>query len=260
MATTRPSPASRTHESSPPSGYDPSTFPNFAVTVDIVILTIANDELSVLLIQRADAPFAKYWGLPGGFKRPNETLDQAAARELTEETGVTAPRHLAQLHAYGDPERDKRTNVVTIAYLAVVPELGEVVAGGDAINARIWPVAQALHDKTRLAFDHRRILTDAVERARAELEHSSLATAFVAPTFTLSQLRSVYEVVWDTELDPANFRRSLMMGEAPYVEPTGALAAPGPEGGRPPELYRSASTWNSGAPVKRSRRRPDSRS
>ena len=98
-----------------PEGYDAGAYPPFAVTVDIVILTLREDELAVLLVRRSADPFAGLWALPGGFKRPDETLDEAAARELQEETGVAAPDHLAQLRAYGDPERDPRTNLVSVA-------------------------------------------------------------------------------------------------------------------------------------------------
>ena len=103
-----------------------------------------------------------------------------------------------------------------------------------------------------------RILKDAVDRLGAELEHSGLATAFVGPTFTLSELRSVYETVWGAPLDAANFRRSLISADARFVESTGQTAPPGPEGGRPPELFRSTPQWNTGSPVKRTRKRnPD---
>ncbi|MTA14711.1 MAG: NUDIX domain-containing protein, partial [Actinobacteria bacterium] len=103
-----------------PKGYDVRRYPSFAVTVDVVILSIHLDQLSVLLVRRSGDPYAGHWALPGGFKRPDETLDQAAQRELVEETGMHAPDHLRQLGAYGDPGRDPRTNVVSIAYLAVV--------------------------------------------------------------------------------------------------------------------------------------------
>jgi 8-oxo-dGTP diphosphatase len=255
-----------------PAGYDIGDFPPFAVTVDVVILSVVDGELLVLLIQRKDKPFKKAWALPGGFKRPDETLDEAARRELREETGVDAPKHLAQFGAYGDPKRDPRGNVVTVAYLAVTPEVGRIMAGTDASDARLWPVAQVLDaetlenttkqsggntDRIVLAFDHRRILADAVERAAADLESSDLATAFVGPSFTLSELQRVYEAVWADELDTANFRRSLASGpDASYVEPTGALAESGDRGGRPPALFSAGGSWTSdGSPVKRPRKR-----
>ena len=109
----------KTKRGKAPVGYDPSQFPAFAVTVDVVILTMSEGRLHVLLVCRGEAPFEGMWAIPGGFKRPAETLDEAARRELAEETGVDAASLLTQFGAYGDPERDPRMNVVTIAYLAV---------------------------------------------------------------------------------------------------------------------------------------------
>lgn len=250
-ASRRPRPGERA-----PAGYDPTAYPPFAVTVDIVILTLVGDQLSVLLVRRHDEPFAGLWALPGGFKRPDETLDEAARRELHEETGVSAPSHIAQLGAYGDPGRDPRTNVVTVAYLAVVRTVGELLAGSDADAAALWPVADVVNAELELAFDHRRIVTDAVERARRDLEHTSLATAFVGPTFTLSELRTVFETVWETPLDPANFRRALSSPEGAYLEQVGRRSKPGAAGGRPPELFEATEAWRSGPPVKRPKPRP----
>ena len=251
----------------PPDGYDPSAFPSFAVTVDIVILTVIDAQLLVLLVRRKADPFEGAWALPGGFKRPDESLDDAAIRELREETGVQAPRHLAQFGAYGDPGRDPRTNVVTIGYLAVTPDVGEIIAGSDADDARLWPVAEILDGPVDLAFDHERILRDAVDRAADDLDDTDLATAFVGPTFTLSELQTVYEAIWDEQLDPANFRRSLTpptsdptiaaMAAPPediFVEPTGERAPAGPKGGRPAELFRAGRAWTDGSPIKRSRK------
>jgi 8-oxo-dGTP diphosphatase len=239
-----------------PAGYDLAAYPTFAVTVDIVILSVADGELRALLIQRMADPYEGAWALPGGFKQPDETLDQAARRELREETGVAAPGHLAQLGAYGDPGRDPRTNVVTVAYLAVAPTVGSLTAGTDAAAARLWPVDQLLDGTVTLAFDHERILRDAIERTARELEQTGLAPAFLSDTFTLSELQSVYEAVWGDDLDPANFRRSVHDGgDEPYVEPTGERAPAGPKGGRPPKLFRSGPAWQAGSPLRRSHRR-----
>ena len=242
-----------------PEGYNTSAYPSFAVTVDIVILTMREGRLHVLLVERGGEPYAGMWALPGGFKRPDETLDDAAWRELREETGMIAPKHLAQFGAYGDPGRDPRTNVVTVAYLAVTPDPGELRAGTDAAAARLWPVADAVRNLP-LAFDHHQILSDAVDRAAEQLEQTNLATAFVGETFALSELQNVYEELWQTEIDPANFRRSLTSSspaaEKPdnYVEPTGERAKASPRGGRPPELFRAGVAWHGQPPVRRPRR------
>ena len=208
-------------------------YPPFAVTVDVVVWTIVAGRLQVLLIERAHDPYEGAWALPGGFKRPDETLDDAAARELREETGVDAAVYLVQLGAYGDPGRDPRLDVVTVAYRAVVPVIGHArrrrptlatpaVAGRDVLSGRLV-----------LAFDHERILRDALDRTRTDLETTDLATAFVASRFTLSELRTAFEAVWDIELDPANFRRSLLTGRRRVCR-TDRRAQPSGSGRWPP--------------------------
>jgi 8-oxo-dGTP diphosphatase len=233
-----------------PEGYDPKQFPAFAVTVDVVILTMSEGTLHVLLVRRGEAPFQGMWAIPGGFKRPPETLDEAAKRELAEETGVDAASLLTQFGAYGDPERDPRMNVVTIAYLAVLRDVGAIVAGTDAADAALVPVSDVLNGKIGLAFDHLRIVRDAIERVRVELEVSGIATAFVGTTFTMAELRTVYEAIWGVQLDAANFRRSVV-AEDGWVIPTGRRARPGSTGGRPAELYRAGRAWSHGGPIHR---------
>ena len=243
----------KTSDSGGLAGYDPSQFPAFAVTVDVTILTMSDGKLHVLLVRRGEEPFQGMWAIPGGFKRPNETLDEAAQRELHEETGVDAASLLAQFGAYGDPERDPRMNVVTIAYLAVLRDVGEVVAGTDAADAALVPVSDVLNGRMPLAFDHLRIVRDAIDRVRVELEVSGIATAFVGTTFTLAELRAVYEAIWGVQLDAANFRRSIVADEG-WVIPTGRRARPGSSGGRPAELYRAGRAWSHGGPIHRFQR------
>jgi 8-oxo-dGTP diphosphatase len=248
--------ATKTWNGDPPVGYDPSQFPAFAVTVDIVILTMSEGALHVLLVSRGEAPFQGMWAIPGGFKRPNETLDEAAKRELVEETGVDGASLLTQFGAYGDPERDPRLNVVTVAYLAVLRDVGAIVAGSDAAAAALIPVSAVLNGKIDLAFDHLRIVRDAIERVRVELEVTGIATAFVGATFTLAELRAVYEAVWGVQLDAANFRRSVV-AEDGWVVPTGRRARPGSSGGRPAELYRAGRAWSYGSPIHHLQRRDE---
>ena len=235
-----------------PDGYDPTSFPTVAVTVDMVVLTIDCEGLSVVLVERGEDPFKGRFALPGGFVRPNETLDQAACRELAEETGVQAAAHLEQFGAYGDPKRDPRMRVVTVAYLAVMPDVGRLRAGTDATDAQLVPVADLLgpRPRKRLAFDHRRILADGVERARTKLETTSLATAFVGPEFTLSDLRRVYEATWGHRLDPGNFRRKVLSTPG-LVVGTGFTSRPGPGGGKPAETYRRGPAERLNPPLRR---------
>lgn len=211
-----------------------SEHPIFSVTVDLVILTIRDGALAALVVQRGSEPFAGRWALPGGFVEPDETLVEAARRELEEETSVRLEEaRLEQLASYGAPDRDPRGRVVSVAWLAVVPQGTDPTAGSDASEAQ-WRAVDGLLGDTDLAFDHRRILADGVERARAKLEYTALATAFVAPEFTIAALRSVYEVVWGVALDAANFHRKVT--GAGFLEPTGEVVQPGP--GRPAASYR----------------------
>ncbi len=219
-------------------GYDPSRFPAFAVTVDIVILTMSGGRLHVLLVRRGVAPFKGMWAIPGG-------------RELAQETGVDSASLLTQFGAYGDPGRDPRMNVVTVAYLAVLPEVGAIVAGTDAAEAALVPVSEAVNGEIDLAFDHAQIVLDAVDRVRIDLEFTGIATAFVGPTFTIAELRTVFEAVWGVHLDGANFRRSVIQ-EAGWVIPTGRRARPGAPGGKPAELYRAGRMWKHASPIRRS--------
>ena len=224
-----------------PRGYDGTVESPFtvAVAVDLVILTVHEGALQVLLVTRGIEPHRGRLALPGGFVLPDEDLAGAAARELAEETGLTGVGvHLEQLATYGHPERDPRGRVVAVAHLALVPEAGTLVAGSDAAEARWHPAVPLLQGRNRLAFDHRRILADGVDRARAKLEYSPLATAFCPPLFTIGELRQVYEAVWGVALDPRNFHRKVT-GTPGFVEPTGATTTR--QGGRPAQLYRRGS-------------------
>jgi 8-oxo-dGTP diphosphatase len=212
--------------------------PPAAVTVDLVVLTIRDDDLVVLCVRRGVPPYMGKLALPGGFVRADETLLMAAARELAEETGLASPRpvHLEQLASYGDPGRDSRLRVVTVAYLALAPSLPAPHAGSDAADASWLPVAGLLAGQPdELAFDHHAIFTDGVERARSKLEYSPLATAFCPPAFTVGQLRRVYEIVWGTKLDPRNFHRKVT-GTPGFLVPVGGTTVG--ERGRPAQLYR----------------------
>jgi len=225
------------------AGYDPAAFPPVAVTVDLVILTIRHGRLSVLLIRRGAHPYLGRWALPGGFVGERETLDAAARRELVEETGLDAGAHLEQLGSYGDPDRDPRMRVVSVAYLALVADLPDPMAGTDAAEARFWPAT----DPPGLAFDHDRILATAIDRARAKLEYTSLATTFLGEPFTIADLRRVYEAVWGVSLHPANFRRKVLSVPG-LVVPTGQER---PTGRGWAELYARGRTIHLYPPIPR---------
>ena len=219
--------------------YDPSDFPPFAVTVDLAVFTIRAGVLAVLLVQRGEPPYQGSWALPGGFVAADESTDDAARRELAEETGAaTFHGHLEQLRTYSDPGRDPRMRVVSVAHVALAPGLPDPRAGGDAAAARWWPVEDLAAEPVPLAFDHATILADALERVRAKLEYTTLAASFVTAPFTIADLRRVYTAVWGHAPDLANFRRKVLSTPGFVIEAARSQTAAGPAGGRPPLLYR----------------------
>jgi 8-oxo-dGTP diphosphatase len=175
------------------------------VTVDIVILTIQDQQLKVLLVKRGIPPFEKQYALPGGFVLHNESLEDAALRELREETG-TIDVYLEQLYTFGAPDRDPRGRVVTVAYYALVPPGNSpLVAGTDAAEAR-WV---AVKDIPKLAFDHRKIVDTAITRLRNKLEYTTVGFELLPRKFTLAQLQEMYEIILAKPLDKRNFRRKI---------------------------------------------------
>ncbi len=220
--------------------YDPAAYAPVAVTVDVVALTIRDGRLHVLLVERGGHPFAGWRALPGGFVQ-DESLAAAALRELAEETdlrpgeGALERVHLEQLRSYGDPGRDPRMRVISVAYLAFAPSLPDPRAGSDASGAAWVPVDEV----GELAFDHAAILADGLDRARSKLEYTPLATAFVGAEFTIGELRAVYAAVWGEELHAGNFHRKVLSVPG-FVESTGETSARGGERGGPrARLYRA---------------------
>lgn len=232
--------------------------PKLLVAVDLVILTLRGSEFHVLLVERGIEPFKGHQALPGGFlNNAGEDLFDAALRELKEEANLDGSQfHLEQLGAYGAPGRDPRGRVLSVAYLAITPALPEPVAGTDAASASWIPVEQALSEAVPLAFDHLRILNDAVELARSKLEHTPLATAFCDAVFTIADLRRVYEAVWGTPLDERNFYRKVQSIPG-FIEPAGASRAIGR--GRPARMFRSGPATALLPPVTRPQSLPESK-
>ena len=220
--------------------YDPRAFPPFAVTVDVVILSV-DETLSVLLVERGRDPFAGHMALPGGFVLPDESADDAARRELLEETGLDERTlegvHLEQLATFSEPDRDPRMRVVSVAYVALSPTAPEPTAGTDAAAARWVPVDDALAGP--LAFDHATILEAALERARAKLEYTTLATRLAGPDFTLGELQHIYEATWGQPLERANFRRKVLATPG-FVTQTDRRRV-GEAGGAPAAVYEPGS-------------------
>ena len=228
------------------TGYDPSDFPPFAVTVDIVILTVRGSQLEVLLVQRDAEPFAGCWALPGGFVGPDQDLLDAAAFKLGDKTGIGIDRsHLEQLATFGAPDRDPRMRIVSVSHLALVPMPSAVESAG---QRTAWVSVDVLGGM-QLAFDHPEIIRVGVERARSKLEYTTLATAFCEPDFTIAELRQVYETVWGESLDPPNFHRKVL-ATAGFVEDTGESKAQAK--GRPAKLYRAGEAMQLSPPLQRS--------
>src|SRR5580700_7128339 len=181
-------------------------YPRAALTVDCVVFGYDEGELKVLLIQRALEPFKGRWALPGGFVRVDETIDDAARRELAEETGLKNV-YLEQLYTFGAISRDPRERVVSVAHYALV-KLSDhrAKAATDAANAEWFPVSKV----PKLAFDHADILAAALERLKGKVRYEPIGFELLPPKFTLSQLQHLYEVVLGTELDKRNFRKKVL--------------------------------------------------
>ena len=176
------------------------------MTVDIVVFTVHEHKLRVLLIKRGISPFKDQYALPGGFVLSKETLDAAAFRELREETG-TEDVYLEQLYTFGDPKRDPRGRVVTVAYYALVPAgKSPLRAGTDAASAGWFPVAEL----PPLAFDHGNIIDYAVTRLRNKLEYSTVGFELLPKKFTLTALQLLHEAILGIALDKRNFRRKIL--------------------------------------------------
>jgi 8-oxo-dGTP diphosphatase len=207
-------------------------YPRPSVTVDIILFTFHEDLLKVLLVKRKASPYEGSWALPGGFTHMDERLEDAARRELNEETNVSDV-YLEQLYTFGEPDRDPRGRVITVAYFALLSvdqALGfQLEAATDVDDAAWWNV----YDLPNLAFDHARILTYALQRLRWKLEWTALGFLLLPTEFTLSELQRVYETVLNEPLDKRNFRRKMLAADV--LEETGNLR----EGDhRPAKLYR----------------------
>ncbi len=198
-----------------PETYDVSQFERPSVTVDLVIFTLRQEQLQVLLVKRKHWPFEGVWALPGGFVCMDESLEEAARRELEEETGVRDV-YLEQLYTFGDPDRDPRTRVITVAYFALISsDHLKLRAATDATDADWFPAT----DPPPLAFDHADILSYAITRLRYKLEYSAVGFQLLPAEFTLTELQTAYETILGEKLDKRNFRRRVL--QAGVLEGTG---------------------------------------
>lgn len=202
-----------------------------AVTVDIVVFAILDNQLQTLLICRRNEPFANCWALPGGFMEIDEDIETAARRELLEETSL-ADLYLEQLYSFGAPDRDPRGRTISVAYYALLSaqKTSETQAGDDAVQTRWFPVDE-LPD---LAFDHDRMIGCGLERLRGKIQYTTVALNLLDQEFTFTQLQQVYEAIWKKPLDRRNFRKWInhfnMLVETNKTQNSGR---------RPARLYRA---------------------
>src|SRR5262245_20782702 len=212
--------------------YDPSRYDRPSVTVDVVIFTLQNSELHVLLVQRKRWPFEGRWAIPGGFINMDETLEQAARRELEEETGVR-DIYVEQSYTIGSPKRDPRTRVISVAYIALVSaDTPTLRVSDESTDVRWFPVSRL---PGPLAFDHDTIPATALDRLRSKLEYTTLAFQLLPEVFSILELKNIYEqILGEGEpIDKGNFYRKIK--DANILEDTGMRR----EGrGRPTTLYR----------------------
>lgn len=213
-----------------PDSYTPDDYDKPSVTVDIIVFSCVDEDLRVLLIKRRFAPFAGMWAIPGGFIHLNESLEEAAMRELAEETGVTDV-YLEQLYTFGEPDRDPRTRVITIAYFALVPYNAIQHRAGDDAAETGW---FSMFDLPPLAFDHAEILNYALQRLRYKLEYTAVGFQLLPDVFTLTELQRAYEIILAEPLDKRNFRRKILASG--ILEETGRKTKAGE--GRPAKLYQ----------------------
>jgi 8-oxo-dGTP diphosphatase len=214
-----------------PAEYDVSKYERPSVTVDVVIFSLRSNELQVLLVQRKQWPYEGMWAIPGGFVRMDEGLEQAARRELAEETGVDDPEiYLEQLYTFGAPCRDPRTRVITVAYFALISSEHLFLRASSDAAAADWYAASR---PPPLAFDHAGILAYAIRRLRYKIEYTALAFQLLPEVFTLTELQNAYEHILGESLDKRNFRRKVLA--AGVLEGTSHVRG---GGHRPARLYR----------------------
>ncbi len=243
----------------------PDAFRPLVVAVDVVLARIERGELRILLVQRPTPPFQGMWALPGGVIMEAEALKDAVARTVREVAGIEGPlRHIEQVGAYGDPKRDPRTRVVTVGHWAIPPlpptrdesdaeDANEATTGASSLDPpaeaftapprpyqEFVPAPEIESGRLRIAFDHARIISDALERIRLTLESTTVARRFCPDRFTISELRKVYEAIWGTTLDPGNFQRKVLQSKD-FIAPVAQWNTPGRKGGRPARLWRAPS-------------------
>jgi len=210
--------------------YDVTKFDRPSVTTDVLFFTIKDEQLNVLLVKRGSWPFEGMWALPGGFVRMDESLESAAKRELLEECGVKHV-YLEQLYTFGDPRRDPRTRVISVAYFALASSSVVANPKSDEIKETgFFPV----NDLPNLAFDHKKIVDYGVDRLRNKLGYTNIAFGLLPEMFTLTSMQNVYEIILGHPIDKRNFRKKMLT--TGLIESTGKKLSG--DAYRPAMLYR----------------------
>ena len=200
-----------------------------AIAVDVVLFTIQGGTLKVLLVKRQQPPWRGAWALPGGIVGPDESVDAAALRELQEETNI-GNIYLEQLYTFGDPIRDPRGRVITVAYYALVNWQQFQLKAHQRVSEADWFPVKRLPP---LAFDHRRIVDYALERLRNKINYTTVGFQLLSREFTLTELQGSYEVILGQRLDKRNFRRKML--QLGILKGTREFRASGRQ--RPARLY-----------------------
>ena len=201
-----------------------------AVTVDLVIFTVNDDTLKVMLVKRAEEPFADRWSIPGGFLKVSESLEEAAQRVLKEKAGVENV-YVEQLYTFGDPDRDPRARVITVTYFALIPWKDLIPPPSDKVTDLMWAPINRL---PKLAFDHKMIVEYAVKRLRAKASYSNIVYGLMPRQFRLSELQRMYEIIINGKLDKRNFRKRMLA--TGLLQETGRKDTAGTH--RPAMLYK----------------------
>lgn len=211
-------------------GYDVTKYDRPSVALDVLLFTIQENQLQILLVRRKEEPFQGEWAFPGGFVKMNESLEVGAARELREETGLK-DIYLEQLYTFGNPKRDPRTRVISVAYLALAAKTDwAIMADTDASEAKFWPVSKL----PKLAFDHQEIFEYGLSRLGSKLNYTNIAFGLLPDQFTLTELQNTYEIILNKKLDKRNFRKKILSTD--LLSAVGQKSSSGAH--RPAELFR----------------------
>ncbi len=214
------------------ASYNANDYERPSVAADLLVFTVEDDKLKIVLVRRGEHPYKGKLSLPGVFVGMKETLDEAAQRGITEETGIK-DIYFEQLYTWGDVNRDPRMRIISVSYLSLTPrEKLNLAAGKRTVSAELYDVDELLASSEELAFDHRKIIEYGRERIKNKVEYSKIAFELVNEEFTLPELQRVYEIILGKKLYKTGFRRIV----SSMVEETGRMTSG--DAHRPSKFYR----------------------